>query len=89
MEDVLEELEKPVERLDPDGNVVKQYRTGVDACDDIGCLAAELWTHLSGKAPTCKGHVLRFRGAPERPKTASELAELADKLEGAFDKPLD
>ena len=83
-----EELRAPVDRVDSGGNVLKQYRSGLELCDQVGCEPLALWKHLKGKTPSLEGHLFVFRGSPDGPMTSEQMADLAEAQEGKFEDPL-
>ena len=86
--EALKLLEKPMERIDANKNVLKSYSSGSEVCQEVGCSPAQLVKHLKGDSGSIKGMHFRLRGAPTRPQTPADLAELADATEGQFQATL-
>lgn len=83
--DILEQLEKAVDRVDQHGNVLKKYSSGVAAADELGLRPAQLLKHLNGATSSCQGHIFRYHGADGFQMSA---VELQDRLEGVQFEPL-
>jgi len=81
-------LEKPMERVDVNGNVLKSYMSGSEICQEVGCSPAQLVKHLNGNTGAIKGMNFRLRGAPMRPQMPADLAELVDATEGQYQNSL-
>jgi hypothetical protein len=56
-------LQAPVESTGIDGKVIKQWTSGVEACEELGIKVADMWGHLHRLVNCCNGSQFRFSSA--------------------------